>query len=87
MIRERSGMPSSSRKLEYISPEEMCLAVKRVVGSSIAISADAAVPFVAKMFGFARATEDIRKEILKAVDLSVEKGMVIKDGELLKLSI
>jgi very-short-patch-repair endonuclease len=84
VIRERSNMPSGSKKLQYISPEEMCLAVKKVVESSIAIQAEAAVSFVAKMFGFARATEEMKKEILKAVDLSAEKGLVVKDGSLLK---
>ena len=42
------------------------------------------MPFVAKMFGFSRVTEDMRKELLKAVELSVERGVVVKDGELLK---
>jgi hypothetical protein len=62
----------------------MCLAVKKVVESSIAIQAEALVPLVARMFGFTRSTEEMRREILKVVELSVDKGMVVKDGELLK---
>lgn len=84
VVRERSNLPSGSKKLQYISPEEMCLAVKKVVENSIAIQAESAVPFVAKMFGFSRATEDMRKEILKAVDLSVDRGLVVREGEMLK---
>ncbi|HEX8549888.1 MAG TPA: DUF3320 domain-containing protein [Cytophagaceae bacterium] len=83
-IRERSNLPSGSKKLQYISPEEMCLAVKKVVENSIAIQADAVVPLVARMFGFARATEEMKKEIMKALELSVGEGMVVRDGGLLK---
>ena len=84
VLRERSNLSASSKKLLYISPEELCLAVKKVVENSIAIQPEAAVPFVAKMFGFARVTEEMKKEILTAVELCVEKGMVSRDGELLK---
>ncbi len=86
IIRERSNLPAGSKKLQYISPEEMCLAVKKVVESSIAIQAEAVVPLVARMFGFARSTEEMRKDILKAVEMSVEKEVVTKDGDLLKIS-
>lgn len=64
-IRERSDLPSSSKRLQYISPEELCLAVKKVVESSIAIQPDAAVPFLAKLFGFSRVTEEMRKDFSK----------------------
>jgi len=84
VIRERNNLPPSSKRLQYISPEELCLAVKKVVESSIAIQPDAAVPFVAKLFGFSRVTEEMRKDLLKVIELSVEKGMVVKEVELLK---
>lgn len=84
VVRERSNLPSSSKRLQYISPEELCMAVKKVVESSIAIQPEAAVPFVAKLFGFSRVTEEMRKDLLKVIELSVEKGMVVREGELLK---
>jgi very-short-patch-repair endonuclease len=84
-IRERSQLSSSSRRLEYISPEEMGMAIKKVVESSIAIQPDSAVNFVAKLFGFARVTEEMRKEILKSIDDVVQKGTVLRDGDFLKV--
>lgn len=84
VIRERSNLPASSKRLQYISPEEMELAIKKVVESSIAIQPDAAVPFVAKLFGFARVTEEMRKEIIGSIDLCVKNTKIMKEGEFLK---
>ncbi len=36
------------------------------------------------MLGFARITEEMRKDLLPAISFAVEKGMVKKDGEWLK---
>lgn len=86
VIRERSNLPPSSKRLQYISPEEMELAIKKVVESSVAIQPDAAVPFVAKLFGFARVTEEMRKEILGWIDLAVTAEIVKSDGGFLKIN-
>lgn len=85
-IRDRSNLPSSSRKLEFISPEEMQLAVKKVVENSIAIQPDFAVPFVAKLFGYLRVTEDMKKEIVQRIDEALTKGILKQDNEYLKLA-
>lgn len=83
-IRDRSGLSPSSKKLQLIASEEMNLAIKKVVEGSIAIQPDAAVPLIAKMFGFARVTEDMRGHVLGVIDQSVVSGIVIRDGEFLK---
>ncbi|MEX2592624.1 MAG: DUF3320 domain-containing protein [Anditalea sp.] len=83
-IRERSNLPPSSRKLQYISPEEINKAIKKVVESSIAIQPDAAAPLIAKIFGFSRVTEEMRKFLLESIEASVSEGIVGKDGEFLK---
>ncbi|BAV05968.1 AAA domain-containing protein [Filimonas lacunae] len=83
IVRERSHLPATSKKIQYVAPEEISLAIKQVVESSIAISPDAAVPFVARMLGFSRTTEETRKEILKVIDISVDKRIIQKEGEVL----
>ncbi|RYE14649.1 MAG: DUF3320 domain-containing protein, partial [Sphingobacteriaceae bacterium] len=87
VVRDRSRLSSSSRKLQLISPEELSLAIKKAVEKSIAIQLDAAVPFVAKMFGFARVTEEMKKEVLGAIESNVTNKTLQQDGELLKLNI
>ena len=84
VIRDRADLPNNSRKLSYIAPEEIAVAIERVVRNSFAIGVNEAVPVVAKMFGFLRVTEEMRLGIIEAIDFSVEKKIIIKDGNLLK---
>jgi len=84
VIRDRSSLPPGSKRLQFISPEELCLAVKKVVEESLAIQPEAALPFIAKLFGFARVTEEMRKDLLLAVNIAVENGLIKKEGDLLK---
>lgn len=86
LIRDRSRLPSSSRKLQLISPEELSLAIKKVVEKSIAIQPNAVVPFVAKMFGFARVTEEMKKEILSVIEHDIANNTLQQNGELLKVN-
>ena len=84
IIRERSFLPPNSRKLAYISPEEMNLAIAKVVENSIAIQADNAVVLVAKLFGFSRVTEEMRTYILQSIENAITDKAINKDGEFLK---
>ncbi|BDU26335.1 DUF3320 domain-containing protein [Flavobacterium sp. GSB-24] len=85
VIRDRSLLSPNSKKLSLISDEEMNLAIIKVVESSIAIQPDNAVILIAKLFGFARVTEDMRNHILLSIIKSVKSEIVKKDGEFLKL--
>jgi very-short-patch-repair endonuclease/DNA polymerase III delta prime subunit len=84
VVRDRSGLPPSSRKLKYIAPEEIQKAVEKVVRDSVAIHPEAAFPLVARLLGFSRVTEDMRNDLLQVIEQTVQSTTVIKDGELLK---
>jgi hypothetical protein len=86
ILRDRGALPPVSKKLEYIAPEELDLAIQKVVEEAIGIQPEAAVPFIAKMLGFARVTEDLKNDILHHIDLSLEKGSIVEDGEFLKVN-
>ncbi|RAJ88243.1 AAA domain-containing protein [Chitinophaga dinghuensis] len=83
-VRDRSELPSAARKVNYIAVEEMGVALEKVVKDAVAIQPEAAVPFIARMFGFSRVTEDMKTEILKAIDTNVENNVVQLEGEYLK---
>ncbi len=83
-IRDRSGLTSASKKIAYIAPEEMTLAIVKIVSESIAVQPDVAVHLIAKLFGFSRVTEEMKKELLRILDLNVGLGIIRKDGEVLK---
>jgi superfamily I DNA and/or RNA helicase/very-short-patch-repair endonuclease len=84
-VRNRTAFPPASKKIKFIAPEELSLAVEKVVKESIAIQPEAAVPFIAKLFGFSRVTEDMREEILNAIRSSLAANKIQRDGELLKV--
>lgn len=84
VIRNRASQSSTSKKLHYIAPEEMSLAIKYIVADSIAISPEAAVPLIAKLFGFARVTEEMKNYLLEAIEVCVLKHEIAKDGQLLR---
>jgi very-short-patch-repair endonuclease len=84
IIRNRSGLSSTSRKLVYIAPEEMSQAVQKVVQESVAIQPEVAAPLIARLFGFSRVTEEIKNELLLVLEHNVAMGKIKKDGELLK---
>jgi len=87
VVRERSTLPANSKKLQFISPEELNQGIVKIVDSSIAIQPDAAIIMVAKLFGFTRVTEDMRKFLSAAIEYALEKEVVVKDGVFLKVPI
>jgi very-short-patch-repair endonuclease len=84
-IRKRTHLPSSSKKIKFISPEELQLAIEKVVGDSVAIQPEAAVTFVARLFGFHRVTEDMRQEILEGIEATLANQKIQLEGNVLKM--
>jgi len=84
ILRDRSALPAVSKKLELIAPEEIDLAIQKVVEDAIGIQPAAAVPFIAKTLGFARVTEDLKNDLLHFIDLSLAKKSIVLDGDFLK---
>jgi very-short-patch-repair endonuclease len=84
VIRDRSNLPAGSRKIQYIATEELALGVKKVVEDSIAIQPDAAMPFIAKLFGFSRLTDEMKKELSRGITHALVSGSVKQEGELLR---
>ncbi|WP_240410042.1 DUF3320 domain-containing protein [Flavisolibacter nicotianae] len=86
VIRNRANLPASSRKFKYIAPEELELGVEKVVRESIAIQPEAAVAYIARLFGFTRITEEIRDEILACIEQNLTQKRLQKENGLLKLA-
>ena len=84
-VRNRLNLPGLSKKLFYISPEEMTAAIIKVVKESIAIQAEVAVPLLARLFGFSRVTDEMKKDLLAALEINITNGNIRKEGALLKV--
>jgi very-short-patch-repair endonuclease/DNA polymerase III delta prime subunit len=84
ILRDRSNLPPAVKKLKYIAPEEMIGAIEKVVRASIAIQPDAAVPLVARLFGFARVTEEMKAEIIGMIGRCLHQQHIYQEGGFLK---
>jgi very-short-patch-repair endonuclease len=84
-VRDRSSFPSGSKKLKFIAPEEISLAVEKVVKAAVAIQREEAVPLIARLLGFSRVTEDMKQELLQAVEQSIQEGVIMLDGDWLRM--
>ncbi len=84
VIRNRVNLANSARKIKFIAPEEIALAIERVVQDSIAIQQEDAAILVGKIFGFNRVTEDMKAEILNVLNKMIKQKVLKKEGELIK---
>lgn len=79
-IRDRSELPAASRKFELIAPEEIAISVQQVVVNSYGIDRIDVPQIVSRVFGFKRATEDIRVVIDGVVANMLADGLINNDG-------
>ena len=85
VLRNRAKLPPASKKIKFIAPEELHLAIEKVVKDSIAIQPEAAVIATCKLLGFVRVTEDMREEILEAINALLAAQKLQKEGVMLKV--
>ncbi len=84
VVRDRSELPNSSRKIQLIDPEEISQALIQATKNAFAISEDALIADCGRIFGFARVTEDMRDIIGKVLTTALTDGRLIKDGNWVK---
>jgi hypothetical protein len=81
VIRDRSGLPSSSRKIELIAPEELILAAEKVVADSLGMDRNA-IPFaVCRMLGFNRMSDEMRTRLESTIQRLIDDGRLVPQGE------
>lgn len=85
VLRKRAEFPPASKKIKWMAPEELVLAIEKVVGDAVAVPPEAAVNLVAKLLGFSRVTEETRQDLTEAVRNAVKEGKILLDGGLLKM--
>ena len=74
VVRDRSRLPSSSRKIELIAPEELDLAVEKVVADALGIERNA-LPFaVCRLLGFNRMSDEMRHRLESVIRDLIERA-------------
>ncbi len=61
------GVPNL-KKIEYISSEEIIIAIKQVIKDTMGIKEDALAIEVSRLFGFSKTTDDIREVIMTLIN-------------------
>ena len=83
--RDRSALPNSSRKIEYVCDEEISAALLKAVRSCIGIEPDAAAQQVCRMLGFARTTDGMKSRMNMVLKGMMSRGQVVEVGSHLAL--
>ena len=80
LIRDRSELPATSRKLEFVAPEEIRRAVLMVVEQSFGIVSIEVPTAVCRLFGFARVTDDMIAVVEPHRDTLLREGTLALRG-------
>ncbi len=81
-LRDRSGLPPASKKLEWVSPEELDAAIVRAVADALGLQPAQAAVEGLKLLGFARPGEPARARAEAAVEGLIVAGRLARRGEL-----
>ena len=79
-VRDRSKLPTASRKVELIAPEEIAFAVHMVVATSYGIDRGDIPQRVTRIFGFKQSSGNMRTIIDNVITEMITGGKIIDDG-------
>ena len=86
LLRDRSKLPASSRKVELLAQEELALAVHRSVAASYGIAPDDVPGAAARLLGFGRVTNGVRAAFEPVIKRMVTEGKLVSQGEQLVIA-
>ncbi len=80
-LRDRSGLPDASKKLEFVAPEEIEAAIARVVAESYGMDRGEIPGAVVRiLLGFRRTTEATQRRITGVLDGAIARGKLVEEG-------
>ena len=80
-VRDRSNISRASRRLELVAPEELALAVERVVAGSYGIHRHEAPGAAVRLLGFARLTQEMRTRVESVIGEMIQGGRLLEQGD------
>ena len=83
IVRDRSDLFPSMKKIEYIAPEEIGFAIEQVIRECYGAGAEEIASSACRLLGFARVTEEMRAVVEKQRDSMLSCGRLVTKGELL----
>jgi very-short-patch-repair endonuclease len=80
-LRDRSDLPQSVKKIEYVAPEEIQAAIERAVRDSYGLAPDDVASYSCRLLGFARITDEMRAVVDKQRDALTTAGRLFLKGD------
>jgi hypothetical protein len=81
VIRNRSDLESSERKIELVAPEELEAALLEIIQNSFSIERSAAISSALDLLGFGRATTNIASAMNDRLDQLIQRNLIKLDGD------
>jgi hypothetical protein len=79
-LRDRSNLPPAYRKLEWVAPEEIQLAIERAVEESYGMVEEQIPQAACGLLGFGRVTEDMSTTVDKQIQAMLKEGRLQQRG-------
>ena len=80
VVRDRSALPSGSRKLDLVAPEEIAQAIEQTVADAFGMES-AAIPSAAcRLLGFPRVTDEMKSRFEPLIASMLEEGRLVPQG-------
>ncbi|MBA4247010.1 MAG: DUF3320 domain-containing protein [Microbacterium sp.] len=80
-VRDRGGLATAERRIEYVAPEELDAAIKQVVRDGVSASEDEICVHVTRLLGFARTTQDMRDVLVRRIRALSNDAVLTKIGD------
>ncbi|SES71185.1 DUF3320 domain-containing protein [Hymenobacter actinosclerus] len=85
-LRDRSQLPAISRKLPFVAPEELAVALRTVVAQSFALPRETVFLPAVRLLGFTRLSDDMRQQLEPALTALLASGELEEQNGVLKPS-
>jgi very-short-patch-repair endonuclease len=83
-VRDRSVLDQEEKKLEFIAPEEIALALEQMVIRSYSVTRDEAITRCLNRLGFSRTTGGARRIVEAILTEMLRQGRILSNGDVLK---
>jgi hypothetical protein len=80
-LRDRGEMSASLRGMAMVAPEELELAIVKVVADAFGMDAPGIAPAVVRLLGLLRLTDETREVVDAAIDRVVASGRLQRRGQ------
>ena len=85
-LRDRSGLPDASKKLEFVAPEEIEAAIRKAVADAYGMDRQEVPAAVVRLlFGFKRTMAGTQRWVTEVLEAAIADGKLVEEGDHLSL--